>query len=340
MSQNYTEFPNTDTLNASHAKIIDNYKSFRSLNAGVTFPATLLYDGTPCWRTDLNKLYIYDGISAWQDLVPGYTHPSYATTNIDTTGATIIDSITTTAEGHISAMTTRVLTVGDLGALAAGANAVSATKLLTTRAISLSGDVTGTVNFDGTAAVNIVATVANDSHTHSTYALTTHTHTTANVTGLDTALAAKAALASPALTGTPTTPTAATATNNTQIASTAFTRAAITAYAPTTNVATAIAALAFGGVGTYALLITKSTTNVAVGATSAGSLLRYVAGEPLSILGSVGGTSLTVTSIGTETALSGTWRNMGAGLSDASSSTSTIGSNGIRNSINLWLRIS
>jgi len=169
MSQNYTEFPNTDTLTVSHAKIIDNNKSFRSLNAGTAFPATLLYDGTPCWRTDLNKLYIYDGISAWQDLVPGYTHPSYATTNIDTTGATIIDSITTTAEGHISAMTTRVLTPGDIGALAAGANAVSATKLLTTRAISLSGDVTGTVNFDGTAAVDIVATVANDSHTHSIY---------------------------------------------------------------------------------------------------------------------------------------------------------------------------
>lgn len=44
-----------------------------------------------------------------------YTHPSYATTNIDTTGATIIDLITTTAEGHISAMSTRVLTLANLG---------------------------------------------------------------------------------------------------------------------------------------------------------------------------------------------------------------------------------
>lgn len=60
-------------------------------------------------------------------------------------------------------------------------------------------------------------------------AATTHTHTTANVTGLDTALAAKAALASPALTGTPTAPTATAGTNTTQLATTAFTQAAVQA---------------------------------------------------------------------------------------------------------------
>ena len=65
MAQNYTEFSNTDTLSISHIKMIDNYKTFRSLNAGVSFPSTLLYDGTPCWRTDLNTLYIYDGVGEW-----------------------------------------------------------------------------------------------------------------------------------------------------------------------------------------------------------------------------------------------------------------------------------
>lgn len=45
---------------------------------------------------------------------------------------------------------------------------------------------------------------------------------TSNVDGLDTALGLKAALASPALTGSPTAPTAATGTDTTQIASTAF----------------------------------------------------------------------------------------------------------------------
>lgn len=56
-----------------------------------------------------------------------------------------------------------------------------------------------------------------------------HTHVTSEVTGLDPALAAKAPLASPALTGTPTAPTAAAGTNSTQLATTAFVAAAVSA---------------------------------------------------------------------------------------------------------------
>jgi ferric-dicitrate binding protein FerR (iron transport regulator) len=55
----------------------------------------------------------------------------------------------------------------------------------------------------------------------------THSHAISQVNGLQTALDAKAALASPALTGTPTAPTAVTGTNTTQIATTAFVAAAI-----------------------------------------------------------------------------------------------------------------
>ena len=44
-----------------------------------------------------------------------YTHPSYATTNINTTGSTIVDSITTNGTGHITAMGTRTLALSDLG---------------------------------------------------------------------------------------------------------------------------------------------------------------------------------------------------------------------------------
>ena len=42
-------------------------------------------------------------------------HPDYVTTNINTSGSTIIDSITTNATGHITAMGTRVLTLANLG---------------------------------------------------------------------------------------------------------------------------------------------------------------------------------------------------------------------------------
>jgi len=55
------------------------------------------------------------------------------------------------------------------------------------------------------------------------------TGTLSDQTDLAAALALKAPLASPALTGTPTAPTAAPATNTTQIATTAFTRAEIAA---------------------------------------------------------------------------------------------------------------
>ena len=102
-------------------------------------------------------------------------------------------------------------------------NASTATSLETSRTISLTGDVSGSASFNGTADATITAVVADDSHSH----------TTATITGLDTALASYAPLASPALTGTPTVPTAATNTNTTQAASTAFVVAQIAEDAPT-----------------------------------------------------------------------------------------------------------
>jgi hypothetical protein len=59
-------------------------------------------------------------------------------------------------------------TAADVGALASGANAVSATKLATARTISLGGDCSGSVTFDGSANATITAVVNNDSHTHAT----------------------------------------------------------------------------------------------------------------------------------------------------------------------------
>ncbi|QSJ03606.1 hypothetical protein [Aeromonas phage vB_AsM_ZHF] len=60
-------------------------------------------------------------------------------------------------------------TPAEIGALAAGANAVSASKLQTARTISLTGGATGSVSFDGSANVSLTVAVTNDSHTHSDY---------------------------------------------------------------------------------------------------------------------------------------------------------------------------
>lgn len=62
-------------------------------------------------------------------------------------------------------------------------NAATATALATARNIALSGDVTGSANFDGTGNISITATVADDSHAH----------VIGNVDGLQTALDAKQA---------------------------------------------------------------------------------------------------------------------------------------------------
>lgn len=51
-------------------------------------------------------------------------------------------------------------------------NAGTATKLQTARTIGLSGDVAGSGSFDGSANLNIVTTVGNDSHTHSNSTIT------------------------------------------------------------------------------------------------------------------------------------------------------------------------
>ena len=62
-----------------------------------------------------------------------------------------------------------------------GSDATFTGKLATARAITLTGDVTGTANFDGSADVSITATVADDSHNH----------IIGDVDGLQTALDAK-----------------------------------------------------------------------------------------------------------------------------------------------------
>lgn len=64
-----------------------------------------------------------------------------------------------------------------------------------------------------------------------TRAASTHTHAQSDITGLTTALALLATLASPTFTGVPAAPTAAGGTNTTQLATTAFVQAAVTAAA-------------------------------------------------------------------------------------------------------------
>jgi hypothetical protein len=139
---------------------------------------------------------------------------------ISTAGKVSNSATTATNNNTASAIVARDasgnFSAGTISAALSG-NASTASTLQTARTIGLSGDVSGSASFNGSANVTITATVADDSHNH----------VISNVDGLQTALDAKAPLASPALTGTPTAPTAAAGTNTTQVATTAFVSTAV-----------------------------------------------------------------------------------------------------------------
>jgi hypothetical protein len=122
---------------------------------------------------------------------------------------------------------------------------------------------------------------------------------------------AAAPLASPALTGNPTAQTQTAGNASTRLATTAFVDVAIAAI-PEVDVATATAALSVGDVGTYVFGIKYANRDFDAGTTHAGSDI-VVSG----LMSSNTSTSLNTngggpTMIRGNTALSGTWRAMGA----------------------------
>lgn len=135
--------------------------------------------------TDKEVVVVHDGATAGGFATAARANADGSVTVVNKTGVVLAtipavgllnNTLTSTATDQAAtAAQAKVLQDGKLGI---SANAVSATKLATTRAITLTGDVTGTVNFDGTAAVSITTTVVDDSHSH----------IIANVDGLQTTL--------------------------------------------------------------------------------------------------------------------------------------------------------
>jgi len=136
-----------------------------------------------------------------------------------------------------SAKTTSVHGIADTALLATKvyADAVGTTEA-TSRATAISTHNSATANVHGISDTSALAT-----KTYADSAVTTHRNATTSVHGIadtsllatksyvDTADALKAALASPAFTGTPTAPTATAGTNTTQVATTAFVGTAVSA---------------------------------------------------------------------------------------------------------------
>lgn len=116
--------------------------TFEKLNAD---PTTGNFEGRIYYNTALDILKLYDG-TAW--IAVGAITDIQGTTNEIEVG--IVDGVATISlPSTINANTT--------------GNAATATKLATARAIQLSGDVTGTADFDGSGAINISTAIAANS---------------------------------------------------------------------------------------------------------------------------------------------------------------------------------
>ena len=100
------------------------------------------------------------------------THVTYGTAKPASAGTASAGSASTVSRSdHVHPLQTTV-----------SGNAGSATKLATSRIITLTGDVTGSVSFDGSGDVSITTTIADDSHNH----------VISNIDGLQSALDGKA----------------------------------------------------------------------------------------------------------------------------------------------------
>jgi len=134
--QSYQDIPDTTTLTASRSLLLSNILTAMSQSSGTAFPTTNLVLGMPCYRTDLNKTYVLTNLTG-----PVWTLEQDNARTV----AYLDDTI------------------------------AAATKLATARTISISGDVTGTATFDGTANAAITGTLAASGVAAGTYAAATIT---------------------------------------------------------------------------------------------------------------------------------------------------------------------
>jgi cytoskeletal protein CcmA (bactofilin family) len=246
----------------------------------------------------------------------GYTTGSNSGTITSSTGTNAtIPAANTTVAGLITANSQDISGAKTFTSTITGnltGNASTATSLATAKTITLAGDVSGSVSFDGSANVSMTVAVDDDSHNH----------IIANVDGLQTALDAKAPLASPTFTGTVAisslnlggTTVTDIATQAQAEAGTASTvvmtplRTAQAIAASTAEVLEATSGGDFGGVGTYGLLGDNGTT-IAYGETKAGSALLRA-----SLYDEAGNDYMGMILAGS---LTGTWRLMGGSFSSS-----------------------
>ena len=127
--------------------------------------------GDVCVRTDLEKTFIAinsenQSLADWVEMLS----PKADVLSVNGKVGTVVLSYTDvgaapTTHSHSGGDVTSPVANATVAATCTG-NAATATRLKTARTIALSGDVTGSVQFDGSANVTLLAIVADDSHNH------------------------------------------------------------------------------------------------------------------------------------------------------------------------------
>ena len=132
------------------------------INAG-TIDGTLIGGTTP-------SAVIATNIVATTVTSPAISAVTFTGNLIGDTSGTHIGAVTGNVTGNTTGTHTGAVTGNTTGTHtgAVVGNASTATALQTARTISLAGDVSGSVSFNGTSNVSITATVADDSHNHVT----------------------------------------------------------------------------------------------------------------------------------------------------------------------------
>jgi hypothetical protein len=172
----------------------------------------------------------YDTATVTSSDVPGASSPSQAPSSFYPEGnlydylssesevVALLQQLAATTTTNASAAATSATNAATSATNAATSAAAAAA---TTAAAIASAAGTATPLIDGTASVGTSTKWAHEDHVHPTDT------SRADATATSAALALKAPLASPALTGAPTAPTATAGTNTTQLATTAFVQTAL-----------------------------------------------------------------------------------------------------------------
>ena len=165
---------------------VTNTASNPTLNVNSTGAKTIYYNGSAISAGYLkaNKTYSFRYNGTQYDLVGDIdTNTTYSLSSFGVTATAAelnkLDGLATTKTelGYLDGVTGNVQTQLN-GKLSTSGTAAAASKLATARTITLSGDASGSVSFDGSANVTLTATVKDDSHNH----------TIANVDGLQSRL--------------------------------------------------------------------------------------------------------------------------------------------------------